>query len=943
VTQDGVELLAIGISKFITDLAKAGGTYDDLIVKLTKGEKMTEKATEKTSSAFSRLAKGFGVGATEALGLNTAVAALSGGLVGVGAAVGSVAVGIGKTLVESVKRATSALAGLAQQAADVEGLGIGFKGFAQDAEGGADAMLAALEKGSAGMIAQRDLMGSFNRAASLVNKDFAQRLPEAFEALGKVSFTTGTSFQFLLDSLIWGVGRLTPKVIDNLQVQTNLAEITARGAEMFGKQAEALSITDKQMAAMDVTMEKLLDNTSAIPDISDRASVQSAKLGASLTNIGDTIGSALLPAWSSLLTSANMLVDTFAAAIAEGGSLRGVLVGLGAALSIMADSLAAGVQWFVDFVEGGKRELGTGLLDISSNMLEWGFEIVASFAEGMVDAASSVLVSAINMIGRAIEEGVSPGSPPKVSPKLDEWGVDAMSSFLQGMTNADFDVLKAVQGPLKKILEDEDFANVSKGLIESLGGGDEQGFLDQLQGSAGAFGMELRRLAELNMAVAKSVQDVQEAEEALAQSREGITDAQKEIAKLRGEYNALLRQGAGDETLNVSLERINAAEKELEIARLAEMTAKEGLETAKERVDVTKEEEGKQKNVVDQLLGLNAALEEEDKLEKQAKKRKGKPTIAGREPFGFGKIDIGSKIGEQIEAAKDAIKERAKGLFKPLTDAWDSIKLTISGLGTAWDKFVLIVGGAWDTLKKKYPVLQDIETWISNMLSDTSLPALVTEIGTNLLKAITDVWDFMKKFFTPIFEGIGDVFDSLLEKSFELFLLWFEDLLSELNEIWTFLKDTLMPFWEDPVKPFFEEFVGGLKDGLTSIQTMAETIGGLLRGLASAIDNFDMAKLWALIGRSPAPLAVGLASINKELKVMKALNMPGIIGGSGRMNFGMRNFQPMRQNPINVNVSAPSGMDGRMGNMQLGPNTFTEPFRDAQMAAGVRRIIRRRG
>jgi len=114
--------------------------------------------------------------------------------------------------------AGAAMAKLAIDAAPLEGIEKAFEGIAEASGKSADEMLRALEKGSAGMIAQRDLMKSYNLAAQLVGDQFANQLPEAMGYLGKVAAATGEDMGFMMDSLVRGVGRLSPMILDNLGI-----------------------------------------------------------------------------------------------------------------------------------------------------------------------------------------------------------------------------------------------------------------------------------------------------------------------------------------------------------------------------------------------------------------------------------------------------------------------------------------------------------------------------------------------------------------------------------------------------------------------------------------------------------------------------------------------------------------------------------------------------
>ena len=223
------------------------------------------------------------------------------GIVGNVQKVGGVALGIGGAALGAIGGIGAMVGKMAIDAAPVEGLAAAFDGLSESAGTGSDDMLAALKKGSAGMIANRDLMMSFNQAASLVSLDFAQQLPDAMSYLGKVSASTGQDMGFLLDSLVKGVGRLSPMILDNLSIQVSQAEATERAAEMFGVEADQLTKTQLQAGMMNVTLEKLAENTAAMPDVSESAAAKMAQLQATFQNTKDEIGVAFLPVLATLM------------------------------------------------------------------------------------------------------------------------------------------------------------------------------------------------------------------------------------------------------------------------------------------------------------------------------------------------------------------------------------------------------------------------------------------------------------------------------------------------------------------------------------------------------------------------------------------------------------------------------------------------------------------
>lgn len=191
----------------------------------------------------------------------------------------------------------AALTKLAVDAIPVQGIKEAFDGVA----GSGSKMLETLRAASSGMVKDVDLMMNYNQAAMLVSKDFADTLPNAMQYLQKVSAATGQSMDFMMSSLVKGVGRVSPMILDNLGIQVSLEEATSRAAKMFGKEADALAKTEIQAGLTEVVMEKLAANTAKMPDVTGKAGQQLATFSTLVENLKDSIGLALLPVLSAFL------------------------------------------------------------------------------------------------------------------------------------------------------------------------------------------------------------------------------------------------------------------------------------------------------------------------------------------------------------------------------------------------------------------------------------------------------------------------------------------------------------------------------------------------------------------------------------------------------------------------------------------------------------------
>ena len=238
----------------------------------TKGEQLYTSGLAnmnmKTDSTAKRI--------TRALGSITKVA------LGVGVSAGAALIGLGAVFLK-----------LAADAAPVPAIAQSFVALGGSIE--------AMRKGSLGLITDVELMKSFNVAASLVSRDFAQKLPDAMLALGKVAASTGQDMGFLLNSLTTGVGRLSPMILDNLAIQVSLTDAYEDFASANGLVATELSKTEQQAALMAQVMAKLNANTADLPDIAGNASTQLGSMSVMFKNLKTDMGVAFLPVLQAVL------------------------------------------------------------------------------------------------------------------------------------------------------------------------------------------------------------------------------------------------------------------------------------------------------------------------------------------------------------------------------------------------------------------------------------------------------------------------------------------------------------------------------------------------------------------------------------------------------------------------------------------------------------------
>ena len=307
----------IGLSA-VMDMAD----FEKGMQKYNQGLAGMDKNTGKAASGMSKLFSGAG---------QVAGIAVKGIAIGATAAAGAAAA-IGGAIVK-----------LAMDAKDIPNISASFEGL-----GGS---ITKMREGSLGMVTDVDLMKSFNQAAQLVSTDFAQTLPDAMGYLSKVAASTGQDMGFMLDSLVKGVGRVSPMILDNLGIQVNLTEANEAYAAAIGKDVAELTKQEQQTAIMNLTMQKLAENTAAMPEVAGTAAQSMAALQTTLQNTKDQIGTAFIPVLQALLVPLASLAQEYGPAVVEWA--KGAAQWITTALIPAISSLMDGFQGFISGFQAG--------------------------------------------------------------------------------------------------------------------------------------------------------------------------------------------------------------------------------------------------------------------------------------------------------------------------------------------------------------------------------------------------------------------------------------------------------------------------------------------------------------------------------------------------------------------------------------------------------------
>jgi TP901 family phage tail tape measure protein len=291
------------------------------------------------------------------------------------------------------------------------------------------------------------------------------------------------------------------------------------------------------------------------------------------------------------------LVGLVASVMTFGSGISSLAGGLGTLLFLIGTALVAGVAK----ATGSFDSIAQKLDDIADKSFDWGESLIANLAEGIVSAAASMLVRAMEFVGNIISMFLEAHSPPEAGPlsTINEWGKRLIDTYLQGFKNADFGVLKDISGIIKGALEN--LVEIGKikeldlgpmlahartlvaKLIDTFNRTGEiaGSVLSEIQGMLGEAGDEIVRLLRLQLKYNKAVKDLED----LRRQRTDVTEAYD------AEVRAIMRRTDITEAEKMNLIRQAKARKNLALDNIAteERAASKNVDSIKDQLDWQKE------------------------------------------------------------------------------------------------------------------------------------------------------------------------------------------------------------------------------------------------------------------------------------------------------------------------------------------------------------------
>jgi hypothetical protein len=243
-------------------------------------------------------------------------------------------------LVDAAKKAGTALLdlgkrfiGLVIDAAPLEGIGLAFDKMSERV----GLSLDALRQAAAGTVSDFDLMRSANvaltGAGEMLGQELGQQLPRLLEIARAAARATGQDVGFLFESLVSGVKRSSPMLIDNTGLVLKLGEANQALADELGIAVSELSAEEKQIALLRATAQA---GQAMIDEFGGGQQTAAEAIGvfrAQIKNATDQIGLAFLPVLQAILGPLGEI----------GGNVGGAVVKWA---QRVADAITPVAQWF---------------------------------------------------------------------------------------------------------------------------------------------------------------------------------------------------------------------------------------------------------------------------------------------------------------------------------------------------------------------------------------------------------------------------------------------------------------------------------------------------------------------------------------------------------------------------------------------------------------------
>lgn len=716
----------------------------------------------------------------------------------------------------------------------------------------------------------------------------------------------GDSSQNLKEFIV-AINRGSTELLEANGIATNASELFARYAEVLNRLNETTEFTaqnlNQQQKAMAVQLG-IIQETLPFASAYDAAMGSIGKQMSSMNRIVEeaklAIGELFLPVLGTMLGRLREFLDVLMEIIRSApvqrlaqsianlaqhmNPISPVIRFLVSNLQILATGFADLIDVISFFLSGQTEQAFAGLGDavagalagivltidnVVGSALQWGWNLVANLANGIIEAAQSLLVQAANFIGDILSLFFAPGSPPKEGPlsEIDEWGTGLVDTLAGGMEAAAPSAFTGFASAFAGGLSDT-FRNLELGSFRAIKDalGPIQGILRSMaaEGAIGEAEVPEGMLAirDLMADLANNFEETGEiSEEVLTQIGNRLGAAGEDMKKyIRLQFQL---QGAQDELKQIDEEIADA-----EQAGFVPSALRKKKKEVEDRIKGVSEELQLQKEMLSwQQQSKNLMKEQRDILERIAKsmesaaKAGAKGQVDQWEAFQKTyndelaalerKKDLGIISEEEYQRARLQLEKRyidtAIKLGKPLSDeriaAFKNLQAQVKTLSKG--------GGGAKGLKGLAADAGDLR---DNLVDMANKSAKGFESTKETIGAVTAEFAEMKDKIKGLFDEVGNFIKLPLGEKLKEIVRLFEE--------WTGLRVTK---WFEDLSAIAEKIVNKV---IGFFEWLYNTLVGrsIIPDLVAAIKTAFGAILW-IAERTIVPMAKLFVDLVNAIKV----------------------------------------------------------------------------
>lgn len=467
---EGAKGAVSDINLFNTAILGANGSLLDY----DKTSAKTSKTDEKASKSKEQLGKSAKSATVDIKGMVDELLKMTGIGGELSPILSSVSSMLGK-FTGSLGIATAGLAAfvaLGVRGAGLRGIIEGFDELAQSTGQSTDAFLANLKRASAGTVSETDLMTKANLALAGATGEVAvelgKRLPEVLELARAQARRTGQSTEFLFQSLVTGIKRSSPLLIDNTGLVLSVGKANEDYAKKLGISVEQLTEQDKQIALLNATLEAGADSVAALGLANETASEKMARAQSTIKNILDGLSLAVQPAFEQVLDVINSFLSAIEFIVKP---ITQVVYFILRGFQLMTDGIVFIFNGITSFISNSLLGILHSLTGFSgtwgdlwttaTQLVQLAFiemsrsvgTVMGAFVNGLL-IASLRINQVIAIIAQGIADFLVGESPPPKGPlsQIDKGGENTMLAWLDGFAGASLEPVSQVASEVDMLM-----------------------------------------------------------------------------------------------------------------------------------------------------------------------------------------------------------------------------------------------------------------------------------------------------------------------------------------------------------------------------------------------------------------------------------------------------------------------------------------------------------